>query len=153
MRHRDLEIVVHDADRPEASTFGQLALGDGDAPFGLFGRIAPPPQSLRLHLGRGRFEQDEERVGRTFEHLCSTLHVDLEDDIAVGIGVGPRCAVEVPEELGMLEEPIGLDTSLEGLAGDVGVRVVALSGPLRSSGPAARQPQLRIVGDDGSDDS
>ena len=77
--------------------------------------------------------------------------VDLEHDVAAVRRLGPRGAVEVAEELGVLEEAVGGDPRLEGRRGRRRCRRRRLAGPLGAGGPAPRQPQAGVGGDEPAD--
>ena len=133
--HGPVEIVVHDADRPESTTFCEFSLSHGDPALGLFGRIAPPPQALGLNFRRRGLEQDEECFRRPFENLRGPLNIDLEDDVSIVVRIWPGGSVQVAEKFGVFEKSVLCDVLLELLPGHVRVGIVGLTGALRPGGP------------------
>jgi hypothetical protein len=135
--HGPVQIVVHDADRTEATALSQLTLSNSDPTLGLLRGIAATPETLGLDLGRGRLEKDEQRIGRSFENLGSALHIDLENHIPILAGLGPWGAIEIAEELGVLEEAATFDPGFELGSIDIGVGIVGFTGALLPGRPTA----------------
>ena len=125
--HRAVKIVVHDTNGTQSTTLGQFRLGHSNPALCLLRRVSPAPQSFGLDLCRRRFEKDEEAIGYPLEDLRSALDIDFEDDIATIGAVGPRCAIEIPEEFGIFEESAlsGMGFELFPGAPDVGVFALA----------------------------
>ena len=69
------------------------------------------------------FEEDEEAIGHPLEDLGGALDIDFEDHIATIGAVGPRCAIEIPQEFCIFEESAlgGMGFELFPGAPDVGV--------------------------------
>jgi hypothetical protein len=107
--------------------------------------VASGPEACLLGLGRGRQEQDQGGVRAEPADLLGPLEVDLEEDVVTVRGIRDRGAVEVPEELGPLEEPTGPDPVLEGGSVDEVVGIVTLARPADPRGPRPAEPERLIA--------
>jgi hypothetical protein len=133
--YRAVEIVVHDTNGTQSTTLGQFRLGHSNPALSLLRRVSPAPQAFGLDLCRRWFEEDEQAIGYPLEDLRSALDIDFEDHIATIGAVGPRCAIEIPQEFGIFEESAlsGVGFELFPSAPDVGV--FALAWPPFASAP------------------
>ena len=137
---------------PSSTTVGDLFVALGQAALDRVGLVAAASQPLGLGLAAGGDEQHEQGLGRPLLHLRRALHVDLEDQVAArGQVVRGRRAVQVAEELGVLEEAAGGQARLERVAVDVGVGVgrfagTSARGSSRTGSTTAAGPVRRVVG-------
>lgn len=119
-----VDVVVHDDRVSEAPAPLHLVSGELEARRDVGLGVAPLAQPLGLGLFRGRDEEHRDDVVSPLEDLLGALHVDLQDQVVGGWDVGRRCAVELAEDLGVLQEAAGLDAFLEGRPVDEGVGVL-----------------------------
>ena len=129
-----------------------LLVALGQATIDRVGGVAAAPQPLGLDLTARRDEEYEEGLGSPRFHLRRALDVDLEHQIVVrGQAVGRGRAVQVAEELGVLEEAPGRQALVERGAVDVGVGVGRLARAPGACRPGPAQPQPGILCDEALD--
>ncbi len=75
------------------------------------------------------------------------LKVDLEEHITVTVRLDQRCAVQVAEELGGLEESPGPSVGFKGGTVDEHVGIVWFARPLGPRGPRTAQPEVGVLAD------
>ena len=120
-------------------------LGLADALFDLVLRVATAAQAPLLLVARRRQHEDEHRVGVHRLHLTGAVDLDLEHGVAPGPRLGHRRAVVVVEKRGPLEEATRRDALFERIAAGEDIRVVGLTGALRTCGPRPAQPEPWIT--------
>lgn len=105
LRHRAVEIVVHDAYGAQSTALGQFRLGHGDTALGLLRGVSPAPKAFGLNLSRWRLQEDEKAIGHPLKDLRSTLDIDFQDHISAVGAIGPWSSIEIAEEFGIFKEP------------------------------------------------
>ncbi len=110
------DLDVDDLHRAEFGTGIGFLAGLGQTLSHLLGWVATATQPCLLFGHRWGLEKDQQGVRIQPNDLPSALDIDLEDEIVPVWGLGSRRAVVVVEKLGVLQEPVGGDATLERLS-------------------------------------
>jgi hypothetical protein len=108
-----VEVVVDDDVGAELAGEGALVRGGGNAPRHCRFVVAAGSQTLGLRRARGSVHEDQQRALVAGPDRPGALDVDLEQHVGALGRVGPWSAVEVPLELGPLEEAPTIDVGDE----------------------------------------
>ena len=126
-----------------------LGTAELDPPAYVLLVVAPGRQPLRLHLGRGREQQDHRGVGPPGQDLLGALHVDLEQHVGPRGRLGDGRTHQVVQELRPLEEASLCHRLLEHGAIDEDVRTaLAFTRTRLPGGPAPAQPERGDTSDE-----
>ena len=83
-----------------------------------------------------------------FEYLAAARHVDLQEEISGGVGIGDRGPVGASQELVPFQEATGLESPVELWTGHEHVGVLGVVGPSFAGGPRTTQGQSGITVDE-----
>ena len=138
-----MHVVVHDDLPSHGATQASLFFPLDQTAADVIRAVPPGHQPLSLYLGGRGHEQHDDGVRTAFEHLAGSLDIDLEQHVVARRWTRQRGAVQVPQELGPLEEAALGDPGLEGIAADEGVRISFLTRSAPARRPRAAEPEVR----------
>jgi hypothetical protein len=103
--------------------------------------VTPASQTSFLHFPAGWLHEDQHRIGVLGSNLLGALHINFQHHITPVGRVGHRGSVEIAEDFGMLDKPVGSDMRPEGRSIDELIGVRRLVFATSSCGPGPTQPQ------------